>query len=705
MALGRPVIASAVGGLKEIIVDGETGLLVPESDPGAIAAAVSSVLEDRGLAQRIGSGARAYVLKYHTHLRAAREILSFAQEARQAAGRRSAAESTAHRQKVRGLFARASSPGPREVYVDGLLALLDDDPSRADPLFSRLNMAGFSEGLLNHARAKERCGRKHEARRLLRKAGVASQRFTRSAPRRLSLCFLAAHNRQTGGAKVFFELARGLARKGHRCHVLAPVAPPDWLDPADLEWIQAADHNEVVTHLSLVDVAVAMFWSVVEPVFASRAPVKVLLEQGDPSLFEAERCGLSRLEAMLRAYRRPVSIVAVSKHLASAVREKTGRRPHVWPIGVNLRVFRPPEDWDPLQRGRELRAGAERGQCEPRIVVVGDDRHFFKGLREVFRTVQVMRGWGWKPRVLQLSPSGERFYNFERDVRTARSEEEMALHYRWADFYLGASHYESFSLPALEAMACGTAVISTDNGGIREYGRNGVNSLILTHRDPIAMAEALRSLVLDPQAYCRIARGGVETARPFGWERAVDEFEAYLLDLYVNPRARYTVTRVGSPPPERNGFLPKEALQLARFRAGRSDWDGAEEALERGGRLVGLKGNSALIEGLHRLSAEFAAEGAFDLALETNLRALRRSPADVDTLFNLSLLYLQTGKPAEALQYCRRALTLQVDSEILELLAAILEGAGKGGQSARLRRLLEEGVPSLEELRRAGVIE
>jgi glycosyltransferase involved in cell wall biosynthesis len=58
MAHGRPVVASAVGGLRDLVVDGETGLLVPPRDPDALRAALELLLSDRELRRRLGSAAR-----------------------------------------------------------------------------------------------------------------------------------------------------------------------------------------------------------------------------------------------------------------------------------------------------------------------------------------------------------------------------------------------------------------------------------------------------------------------------------------------------------------------------------------------------------------------------------------------------------------------------------------------------------------------
>jgi glycosyltransferase involved in cell wall biosynthesis len=58
MAAGLPVVASAVGGIPEIVVDGQTGLLVQPGDPEALTAALRRLLGDSSLASRLGAAAR-----------------------------------------------------------------------------------------------------------------------------------------------------------------------------------------------------------------------------------------------------------------------------------------------------------------------------------------------------------------------------------------------------------------------------------------------------------------------------------------------------------------------------------------------------------------------------------------------------------------------------------------------------------------------
>jgi glycosyltransferase involved in cell wall biosynthesis len=59
MAAGLPVVASRVGGLAELVVDGETGILVPPGDIPALSAALGDLVDDRELRRKLGAAGRA----------------------------------------------------------------------------------------------------------------------------------------------------------------------------------------------------------------------------------------------------------------------------------------------------------------------------------------------------------------------------------------------------------------------------------------------------------------------------------------------------------------------------------------------------------------------------------------------------------------------------------------------------------------------
>ncbi len=74
MAAGLPVIATAVGGLPEVVTDGVNGLLIPPRDPEALARALARLLADPDFARRLGEQARAEVEAHYSLERLGREI-------------------------------------------------------------------------------------------------------------------------------------------------------------------------------------------------------------------------------------------------------------------------------------------------------------------------------------------------------------------------------------------------------------------------------------------------------------------------------------------------------------------------------------------------------------------------------------------------------------------------------------------------------
>lgn len=61
LATARPIVATEVGGTSEVVLNGETGLLIPPRDPAALATAMHRILSDPALALRLGANGRRFV--------------------------------------------------------------------------------------------------------------------------------------------------------------------------------------------------------------------------------------------------------------------------------------------------------------------------------------------------------------------------------------------------------------------------------------------------------------------------------------------------------------------------------------------------------------------------------------------------------------------------------------------------------------------
>jgi glycosyltransferase involved in cell wall biosynthesis len=63
-AAGKPIVATAIGGLRDIVVDGETGLTVPAEDRTALAVALQKLIDDPQLRERLGAAARQQAARF-----------------------------------------------------------------------------------------------------------------------------------------------------------------------------------------------------------------------------------------------------------------------------------------------------------------------------------------------------------------------------------------------------------------------------------------------------------------------------------------------------------------------------------------------------------------------------------------------------------------------------------------------------------------
>jgi glycosyltransferase involved in cell wall biosynthesis len=81
----------------------------------------------------------------------------------------------------------------------------------------------------------------------------------------------------------------------------------------------------------------------------------------------------------------------------------------------------------------------------------------------------------------------------------------------------------------MEAMACGAAMVTYDNGGCRDYALDGQTALVARRRDVADLAEKIERLVVDPAFRAKIAHEGRTFIRwEFDWERAVTRMETIL---------------------------------------------------------------------------------------------------------------------------------------------------------------------------------
>ncbi len=101
------------------------------------------------------------------------------------------------------------------------------------------------------------------------------------------------------------------------------------------------------------------------------------------------------------------------------------------------------------------------------------------------------------------------------------AEADLPACYQLAEVFVYPSLYEGFGLPPLEAMACGTPVVSSDSSSLPEVV--GDAGLLVNPTDPAALTGALQRALADEALRADLSRRALAQARKFSWHRAVDE--------------------------------------------------------------------------------------------------------------------------------------------------------------------------------------
>ena len=112
-----------------------------------------------------------------------------------------------------------------------------------------------------------------------------------------------------------------------------------------------------------------------------------------------------------------------------------------------------------------------------------------------------------------------------------RGQDTLPYFYSAADVVVMPSHYESFGMVALEAMACGTPVIATQVGGLAFLVRDGVTGFHIPVDDPVALSERLINILDDDALREKLSQQAVEIAQKYAWEIIADSMNTLYKDV------------------------------------------------------------------------------------------------------------------------------------------------------------------------------
>ena len=245
-----------------------------------------------------------------------------------------------------------------------------------------------------------------------------------------------------------------------------------------------------------------------------------------------------------RVARRLPRVITVSENSLSDIAADHGVDPArmaIVPVGVDVDLFRPLPGVEPVPGRLITTASADvtmKGlryllEALAKVRTERDDAHFVViGKRKPGgRSDEVIRRLGLDDHV---------------EFVTGVSDERIIELYSEAQLAVVPSLYEGFSLPAIEAMSCGTPVVATSGGALPEVvGRDGETALVVPPGDSEALAARLRWALEQPELRGTVgAAGRQRVVDQWSWrhtaERTVEQYR-----ILLDERATATPTSTG----------------------------------------------------------------------------------------------------------------------------------------------------------------
>ena len=336
---------------------------------------------------------------------------------------------------------------------------------------------------------------------------------------------LNQYRRISGGNRALFEYANRLKKRGHlvRWFVLAKPIKLYRLDhlhrifkrkvavlsPDVIDWLDNKIPIEIlsVNDASLIpdaDILVATAWQTAE--FSASLPLskgeKFYFIQHHESLWAKDKSKAQK------TYYLPLRKMVISTWLKEIIKADYNQDAEALITPVNETIFY-------KEKNKE--------QINYRVCTMHHD-YDWKGYRDGIKAVKKVRAENCK---IELVVFGEKvedptpLYNeagFKFEYHYRPTGETLRKIYSSCGTFLCSSWYEGLGMPAMEAMMCGAALVTTDTGGSRDYALNEETALVSTPKKPDRLAKNLIRVLTDNSLRVGLAEMGYQKIKNFSWD-------------------------------------------------------------------------------------------------------------------------------------------------------------------------------------------
>ena len=348
----------------------------------------------------------------------------------------------------------------------------------------------------------------------------------------MKITFLTPHINISGGVKIILEYANRLAKRGHKVTVICPQSTfgmrrikgvpiiypkrplmsilkykPDWIEVvADIKYVPSYEERYIPDG----DIVVATAWQTAPYVkdYSSKKGKKFYLIQHYETLYHA----LNNKAKADETYTYPFKKIVISSWLKEIMERKFGSKSELIVSAVDLNQFYPT---------------GNRNNINNRVCML-NHTYYWKGVNEGVKAFEIAKRKYPDIKLVMFSAHKESI-NIDCEYHFKPYGDKLREIYNSCDIFLCPSWREGLGLPSMEAMACKCALVTTDNGGCRDYAIHEKTALLSPPRNPEKLAENLIRLLEDEDLLKVVAQNGYEHIKQFTWDKAVDKMEKVFL--------------------------------------------------------------------------------------------------------------------------------------------------------------------------------
>ncbi len=339
----------------------------------------------------------------------------------------------------------------------------------------------------------------------------------------MKILYVMMKNEVCGGNRIIYEQTNRLTKRGHEVHI--------WYckEMSNYHW-HKVDATEIVNPKKVNDDYDLVVITYFETYFSyknlsqlNNIPVAYLVQGREP-YFVKDSAWKHRVEVTYA--NKNINFITISKQLQSWLMIDYGIEAQCVPNGLDLNIFKPTE------------STIVETSKKPIILIEGSFNFWLKGIADSLSVLFDLRKSGREFEIWYMTKDTGKIFGIDRQY-ISPPQEYIPEIYSTADILIKASYMEGSPLPHMEAMACGTLLVTSDCVGTEEYCKHDHNCYVFETGNKAEMTTAIEH-ALDTYKDDVIQKNARKYAQEnFEWKEKIDKLES-IFERIVNTNNRRT---------------------------------------------------------------------------------------------------------------------------------------------------------------------